>query len=502
VPAQDYEFVYLMAGKSERFTKVGFQLPKAFLNAAGTPLLERTIETFGLTSCTVVINAEQLKFKGIIEQICENSGVQLNLVVISPHTQGPSYSLFLASTELQSDSPMLIAYCDVGFKLDLLKFNTSQKYCDGMFLTFSGFQPHVIRNPRFGYVTVSELGDVKQVHEKFSGTLTPEMQGSGGVYYFSSGNLMLRAIENQIENGKSTGGEFYISEAFEYLIENNLKVSTFKADKFYSWGTPEDLSDYNYFSNLNSKVNLGENSTSGHSDDSALLLAAGKSSRLNKDGQSPKQGIMIGSKELWEYSLDLVSKRIRTIAVLGPSLFGKVADFESKQISVILTKHQTRNSLESALCAFPKLFENSKTLHVLASDNICVIPNPEQFPYMADLLVWTCEKYPMTNYKKDAFSWVMVSDSNHVEKLSIKNLPQDGASWYPLTGNFSFKDSQTATRLITETLKCNQHEIEIHFEKIIDTALKLNYSIMIMDLDAYMTVGTPEELELAKFWLT
>lgn len=499
--AQDYEFVYLMAGKSERFTKAGFQLPKAFLDAGGKPLLEQTIETFELTSCTVVINAEQLRFKGIIEQICEKTGVQLKLVVISPHVKGPSYSLFLASDELESDLPMLIAYCDVGFKLDLLEFSISRKNCDGLFLTFSGFQPHTIRNPRFGYVTVSELGNIKKVHEKFNGTPTPEMQGSGGVYYFSTGELMKRAIKDQIKNGKSIAGEFYISEAFEYLIGIKLKVTAFKVDRFYSWGTPEDLSDYNYFSNLGSKVRLHKNISNEQSDDHALLLAAGKSSRLNKDRQSPKQGIMIGGKELWEYSLDLVSKRVNSIAVLGPSLVGKALDFESKGVSIIYTREQTESSLESAVCAFPKLPENSEWLHVLASDNICVIPNLEKFSRTGDLLVWTSKEYPMAKYKHNAFSWVRVSDSDHVENLSTKHLPDDGSSWYPLTGNFSFKNSQIAYELITKTLMKISDGLEVHFEKIIDTALELNYSVMIMDLTEYMTVGTPDELELANYWL-
>ena len=499
---QDYEFVYLMAGKSERFTKAGFQLPKAFLDAAGTPLLERTIESFKLTACTVIINDGQLKYKSIIEEICEKSGAQLNLVVIPPHIQGPSYSLFLASCELSSDLPKLIAYCDVGFKLDLLELSSSRKNSDGLFLTFSGFQPHTIRNPRFGYVTVSELGDVRQVHEKFSGTLTPEMQGSAGVYYFSTGKIMLSAIKNQIENGTSIGGEYYVSEAFEYLIENNLKVSAFKADKFYSWGTPEDLSDYNYFSNLNLKLQLHENSSNLDPDGNTLLLAAGKSSRLKKVGQSPKQRIIVGSKELWEYSLDLVSKRIKTIVVLGPSLAERVDNFESKGVSVIITKKQTENSLESALCAFPKLLENSERLHVLASDNICSIPSPERFPHTADLVVWTSKEYPIANYKPNAFSWVMVSDSNHVEKLSLKRLPEDSSAWYPITGNFSFKDSLIAYELIAKTLVNISNEQEVHFEKVIDTALELNYSVMIMDLNEYMTVGTPDELELANYWLT
>ena len=502
MPAQDYEFLYLMAGKSERFTKVGFQLPKALLDAAGTPILKRTIETFQLTSCTVVINTEQLKFKSIIEEICEDSGVQLNLVVIPPHIHGPSYSVFLASKELNSDLPMLIAYCDVGFKLDLFKFSISQKNSDGLFLTFSGFQPHSMRNPRFGYVSVSESGDVRQIHEKFNGTITPDLQGSGGVYFFSTGKLMLEAIKHQIEKKESIGGEFYISEAFEYLIENNLKVSTFKANKFYSWGTPEDLSDYNYFSNLNIKLQLDENSSNGPLDGKALLLAAGKSSRLNKDGQSPKQAINVGGKELWEYSLGLVSKKIETIAILGPSLAGKADKFRAGGVSVIFTKHQTKNSLESALCAFPKLLENSERLHVLASDNICSIPSPEGFPLTADLVVWTSKEYPIANFKPDAFSWVMVSDSNHVERASIKFLPEDGSSWYPITGNFTFKDSQIANELIAKTLINNSSEPEIHFEEIINTALGLNYSVMIMDLNEYMTVGTPDELELAKYWLS
>lgn len=498
---QEYEFVYLMAGKSERFAIAGFRLPKALLEAGGIPLFERTIETFNLSSCTVIINSDQLQFKSMIEQICHNNGVLLKLLVITPHTQGPSYSLFLAANEFLTDRPVLIAYCDVGFTIDSVQFNISLKKSDGLFLTFSGFQMHDIRNPRFGYVTVSEIGEITAVHEKFSGTLNPSMQGSAGVYYFSSGTLMLKAITNQIEKTISIGGEFYISEAFEYLLENDLKVTAFKLQRFYSWGTPEDLSDYNYFSNMALNIHLNKPSQTGFSEDKALFLAAGKSSRLNKPGHSPKQKLILGNRELWEYSLDLVASRSHTIAILGPSLAGRVREFKSKGISVIITPQQTENSLESALCAFPEILENQGRLHILATDNICSMPKPEEFPDAADLVVWTSKKYPLAYYKQKAFSWVMVSDSNHIEKLSVKFLPEVGPSWYPLTGNFSFKSSKIAYELIADTLLNTADDSEIHFESIINTALTLNYSVMIMDLTEYMTIGTPEEYELARFWL-
>jgi hypothetical protein len=101
----------------------------------------------------------------------------------------------------------------------------------------------------------------------------------------------------------------------------------------------------------------------------------------------------------------------------------------------------------------------------------------------------------------NSYSWVQVSDNNIVESLSEKRLPQDGTTWYPICGNFSFSSPELAKTLIRLSLEKNSKKLsEVHFESVIKIALEENVRVQIYDVANFLTIGTPAEANLSDYW--
>jgi hypothetical protein len=81
-----------------------------------------------------------------------------------------------------------------------------------------------------------------EIKEKGSFTARPEDEyASSGIYGFSTGNLMLESIVEQVNLKLQINGEFYTSLTHEVMLRNNKKIAIQYMNLFYAWGTPEDL---------------------------------------------------------------------------------------------------------------------------------------------------------------------------------------------------------------------------------------------------------------------
>jgi hypothetical protein len=58
----------------------------------------------------------------------------------------------------------------------------------------------------------------------------------------------------QIENNLNHNGEFYTSLTVKSVMQNNGTISTTKMSRFFQWGTPEDLEDFNYWNEAISQI--------------------------------------------------------------------------------------------------------------------------------------------------------------------------------------------------------------------------------------------------------
>ena len=67
---------------------------------------------------------------------------------------------------------------------------------------------------------------------------------------------MKQYFNKAMEVNLSLNGEFYASLVYQLLIEDGLKVKVYdKVPTFCQWGTPEDLEEYLYWSDIFLKSN-------------------------------------------------------------------------------------------------------------------------------------------------------------------------------------------------------------------------------------------------------
>ena len=94
------------------------------------------------------------------------------------------------------------------------------------------------------------------VKEKESFTNDPRNEpASSGIYYFSSGKLLINFCKSLKEKKLSVNGEFFVSMIYKLMLKKKFYIKTFKIDHFLNLGKPEDYNDfckwYNSFNSYN-----------------------------------------------------------------------------------------------------------------------------------------------------------------------------------------------------------------------------------------------------------
>ena len=63
-----------------------------------------------------------------------------------------------------------------------------------------------------------------------------------GTFYFKKSRYFLDSLKQIYKNNITSNGEFYIDNIFNSIT--NLDVKIFDVEKYYCWGTPKDLKNY------------------------------------------------------------------------------------------------------------------------------------------------------------------------------------------------------------------------------------------------------------------
>jgi glucose-1-phosphate thymidylyltransferase len=62
-----------------------------------------------------------------------------------------------------------------------------------------------------------------------------------GLYYFSEGKELIKAIETQMRRGLSLNNEYYLADAINILLDDGMRIRTEKALQWLDAGTPAAL---------------------------------------------------------------------------------------------------------------------------------------------------------------------------------------------------------------------------------------------------------------------
>ena len=158
----------------------------------------------------------------------------------------------MLSTELlNTDEDVFINYCDFSNIWDWTKIKKHIKNNkpDGLLPAYKGLHLHTIYRNNYAFIKEQDL-KLLSIKEKEPFTDEPmnEFASTGG-YYFSTGKVAKKYINQLFEKDILINGEAYISSAYDLMAKDGLEVDIYKIDHFFQWGTPEDYEEFIYCMN-------------------------------------------------------------------------------------------------------------------------------------------------------------------------------------------------------------------------------------------------------------
>lgn len=233
-----------MAGEGSRFLKEGWMVPKPLIQLHGTPLFIRAINSLEISDIEMkysfIVRQEHIDKYDIDKMIRDYLPVA-NVYSVLKTTRGAVETCMLAEQGIDKDDAIIVMDCDLEFRslnfVAIIKEILSKtiKEVDGGALV--SFQSNM---SKYSYAQIDENNKVLRTAEKE----VISNHALCGAYFFSKAEGFLSAAHhllNEVNFGKS---EFYVSLLYNYLLQKGETVQLVEMEKYYSYGTPEELGRY------------------------------------------------------------------------------------------------------------------------------------------------------------------------------------------------------------------------------------------------------------------
>jgi len=222
-----------LAGKGTRLRPHTHITPKPMLKIAGKPVIDYVMDDLQRLG-----NVEQVIYitghlKDKVEQYAR-AKYPFDAVFIEQQVQdGTAGAVALAKPYV--DQPVFIIFVDTIFDADLSVVNRSD--ADGIIWvkTVDDYQ-------RFGVVVTDADGNMTKIVEKPSTPISK--RANIGLYYIKNWKLLYEGIEWTLNQPKNKG-EFYLTDAFQYMIDHGAKIKVIDVEGWYDAGEQGTLLETN-----------------------------------------------------------------------------------------------------------------------------------------------------------------------------------------------------------------------------------------------------------------
>lgn len=246
------QIVIPLAGSGKRFIDAGYKDIKPLIKIHNKPIIEYVTKMFpGKNDFLFICNQEHLK-KTPLRKILKKLKPTATIASIEGHKLGPIETVLRAQKYIKDTEPIIINHCDFFQDWDYKTFKKTvlKQNIDGAIICYKGFHPHLLGTDFYAGVKTKKNNTFLETKEKFS--YTPNKMDtwqSSGTYYFKSGTLAKKYLQEAKNKKLLTNGEYYIPWAYNLMHQDGLKSIVFPAEYFCQWGTPRDLEAYRYWSN-------------------------------------------------------------------------------------------------------------------------------------------------------------------------------------------------------------------------------------------------------------
>lgn len=394
---------------------------------------------------------------------------------------------------INKDEPVIVSYCDYGCEWDYKHFKDFVKLsgADAAIPCYSGYHPHLEPKENV-YAACKVLDDnmtVIAVKEKYDSQQRFEEKWSPGSYYFKTFNLMKHAFDELMKAGDTLNDEYYVSMAYNYIVDDYRVLCYNMIDKFYQFGTPKD------FEYAKNKINTVKNLGNCHAKiKNTVVLAAGKGERfLNVGYTHPKPFIPLNGSDFVSAIKDSFKPVETNITFVGSDAHSSY--WQNYNVNLIAS-----NKIGAAYSYKEGCGDITGETLIVPCDLIAshVTPQFLKVKEDADFIIFTAEPSNYALENKNSFAWVGGSN-NKIDDISIKETTD--LSTMVLIGSFWVRENQ---ELINAINKIFELEYTVNGEYYLDNAFKLlhdeGFNVKYVKLDNYLSFGTPNEYYENKYW--
>ncbi|HXL10739.1 MAG TPA: sugar phosphate nucleotidyltransferase [Gemmatimonadales bacterium] len=227
------QIIVPLAGKGTRLLPLTKRVPKPLVRVAGRPVMDYVMDTVkGLSVDELIVITGHLK--DVVEQyIVEHYPVKAKFVE-QKTLDGTAGAINLARPFVHG--PVLIIFVDTLFDADLSLVNTVD--ADGIL-----WAKEVEDYQRFGVIVTDRDGYMKTIVEKPS---TPVSKLANiGLYYVKDWKTLFDGIAHVLRQPPGKGAEYYLTDAFQYMVDRGRRLFTAPVGGWYDCGKVETLLETN-----------------------------------------------------------------------------------------------------------------------------------------------------------------------------------------------------------------------------------------------------------------
>ncbi len=220
-----------VAGIGSRLRPHTHTQPKALVPVAGKPILGHIIDSIadvGITEFIFVIGYLGDKIQNYVTETYPNLKKHF---VVQAQKEGIGHAIWTAKDLVDAEDQLLIVLGDTIFDIHLKEF-----------VQFSGSVVGIkkVEDPRnFGVVEFSEDGTISRLVEK--PVIPKSNMAMVGIYKINEGKQLMEALDHLIQTDSRTHNEFQLTDALMHMVNNGLKLKSFKVEEWYDCGKKEVL---------------------------------------------------------------------------------------------------------------------------------------------------------------------------------------------------------------------------------------------------------------------
>ncbi len=524
-----------MTGYGSRFVAAGYQELKPFIRVMGRPVIEWIVKDMYPADVNIIFVCRG-------EHLMKDAFMRERLLLLAPEAKivsiedwvkkGPVYDVLrgyrelLAQQAIDAQEPCIINYCDFYMQWDYAAFakEAAERGCDGAVPCYSGFHPNLLPEKNYYASCLTDAqDDLIEIREKYSFEKDKtKAKHSPGVYYFAGGAVMEKYCQILTEHEEcAINGEYYASLPYNFMVQDGLKVWVpVNVEYFCQWGTPEDMQEFVYWTDLIRKSEAAQHTGGAESSGAEegmpgriLIPMAGAGQRFADAGYTVhKPAIMTVDRATGQEKPMVVcaTKDLPGVAADGSNVIYVDRNFHQTdgvedairawypQAAFITVDHLTEGQACTCMLAEPYL-DPEQPLLIAGCDNGMDIDRDafDALTKECDCIVFTYRHNEAVLANPNAYGWMIADADGNITGTSIKKAISDRPMEDPaVVATFWFRRAavfiEATKKMIAENDRING---EFYVDQTVKHVLDLGYRAKIFDIDRYVGWGTPADYE-------